>query len=139
MAIYKLRAKESEERDLEKLKNFWRYKCCNNYKKVTGSAGNPSEDFVSPCILIHEGISLQGNSVALGLADPDEDDYDSDYDDEDVGNDDDDVDNDDGKESDDNDGQLDENSHNNNEEVDFDTLPKTWQGPIAILAVLVPA
>ena len=53
---YKLRAKESEERDLKKLKRFWRYKCCNNYKKVTGSAGNPSEDFVARCILIHERI-----------------------------------------------------------------------------------
>ena len=82
-AIYRERTNESEERDVEKLKKYWRYKCCNNYKKVTGSAGNPSEDIVARCNLIHERILRQGNSVALGLTEPDEDDDDDDFEDDD--------------------------------------------------------
>ncbi len=67
-ALYQLRSGELALRDHEDVKRHWVEKCCNKYKKPTGTPGDPKRDMILRCQRIHQKI-LNRNAAAVMGAD----------------------------------------------------------------------
>jgi hypothetical protein len=67
-ALYQLCSGELALRDHEDVKQHWVEKCCNKYKKPTGTPGGPKRDMILRCQRIHQKI-LDRNAAAVMGAD----------------------------------------------------------------------
>jgi hypothetical protein len=67
-ALYQFRSGELALRDHEDVKRHWVEKCCNKYKKPTGTPGDPKRDMILRCQRIHQKI-LNRNAAAVMGAD----------------------------------------------------------------------
>jgi hypothetical protein len=60
-------------RDGKDLKNYWMKKCCNNFKKPTGSHGEQND--ILKCIQIEYDIQDANNMAILGASSVEDDRY----------------------------------------------------------------
>jgi hypothetical protein len=90
-ALYQSRSSELILRDHDDMKQYWIEKCCNKFKKLTGTPGDPKRDMILRCQWIQEQIHNKSALVIMAVqSDGDEglsldsDDKDSDDDDDNV-------------------------------------------------------
>ena len=65
-AIYQARSRESLLRDQDDVKRLWTDKCCNKFKKLTSSPGDPKRDMILRCQQIHKRILKKSASCIMG-------------------------------------------------------------------------
>jgi hypothetical protein len=65
-ALYQARSSESLLRDHDDVKRHWTDKCCNEFKKPTGSPGDPKRDMILSCQRIHQRILKKSASSIMG-------------------------------------------------------------------------
>ncbi len=53
-ALYQSCSSESILRDHDDMKQYWIEKCCNKFKKPTGTPGDPKRDMILRCPRIQE-------------------------------------------------------------------------------------
>jgi len=73
------------------VKRFWIEKCCNKFKKLTGTPGDPKRDMILRCQRIQEQIHNKLASAIMGVESEGDDGLSLDSDEEDEEDDDDDV------------------------------------------------
>jgi len=64
--LYQQRSGELVLRDYEDVKRHWVDKCCNKFKKPTGSPGDPKRDMILRCQRIHQRILKKSASSIMG-------------------------------------------------------------------------
>jgi hypothetical protein len=64
--LYQARRGESLLRDHDDVKRHWTDKCCNKFKKPTGSPGDPKRDMILRCQQIHQRILKKLASSIMG-------------------------------------------------------------------------
>jgi hypothetical protein len=64
--LYQARSGESLLRDHDNVKRHWTDKCCNKFKKPTGSPGDPKRDMILRCQRIHQRILKKSASSIMG-------------------------------------------------------------------------
>jgi hypothetical protein len=64
-ALYQARSGESLLRDHDEIKRHWTDKCCNKFKKPTGSPGDPKRDMILRCQRIHQRILKKSASSIM--------------------------------------------------------------------------
>jgi hypothetical protein len=65
-ALYQARSGEGLLRDHDDVKRHWTDKCCNKFKKPTGSPGDPKRDMILRCQRIHQRILKKSASSIMG-------------------------------------------------------------------------
>jgi hypothetical protein len=65
-ALYQARSGESLLRDHDDVKRHWTDKCCNKFKKPTGSPGDPKRDMILRCQRIQQRILKKSASSIMG-------------------------------------------------------------------------
>jgi hypothetical protein len=65
-ALYQARSRESLLRDHDDVKRHWKGKCCNKFKKPTGTPGDPKRDMILRCQRIHQRILKKSASSIMG-------------------------------------------------------------------------
>jgi len=90
-ALYQSRSGEMILRDHDDVKRYWIEKCCNKFKKPTGTPGDPKRDMILRCQRIQERIHNKSASAIMGVESEGDDGLSLDSDEEDEDDDDDDV------------------------------------------------
>jgi len=90
-ALYQSRSGEMILRDHDDVKRYWIEKCCNKFKKPTGTPGDPKRDMILRCQRIQERIHNKSASTIMGVESEGDDGLSLDSDEEDEDDDDDDV------------------------------------------------
>jgi hypothetical protein len=49
------------------VKRHWIEKCCNKFKKPTGTPGNPKRDMILRCQQIQQRIHAKSSSIIMGV------------------------------------------------------------------------
>jgi hypothetical protein len=65
-ALYQARSGETLLRDHDDIMRHWVDKCCNKFKKPTGTPGDPKRDMILRCQQIHEWILKKSVSCIMG-------------------------------------------------------------------------
>ena len=66
-ALYQSRSSELNLRDHDDMKQYWIEKCCNKFKKLTGTPGDPKRDMILRCQRIQEQIHNKSALVIMGV------------------------------------------------------------------------